>query len=300
MNHKEKLSGLFPPVMTPFKQDQTIDYDALAFNIQKMNPTNLLGYMPLGSNGEFRSLSDAESVEIIRTIRKNASSDKVIMAGSARESAYQTVEFIKALCDVGIDYASVLSPYYFASKMTEEVLIQYFTYVADHSPVPILLYCAPKFAAGVTITPEMVTVLSRHPNILGMKDTSTSDIKVYVDAVPDDVEFYVLSGSINKYLYGLGVGTVGGVLSPLNYLPEECCQIEALYRQGKLDEAKALSDKIIDFNKRAAGKYSVPGVKAAMDIMGYKGGIPRNPLFPLGAAETEQLKTLFQQEGFLP
>lgn len=298
MNHKKKLSGLYPPVITPFKEDQTIDFEALAFNIQKMNPTELIGYMPLGSNGEFHSLSDEESLDVIKIIRKNAAPDKVIMAGAARESAYQTVEFIKRLSDMGIDYASLLSPCYFASKMTEEALIAYFTYVADNSPVPVLLYCAPKFAAGVTITPEIVAALCQHPNIVGMKDTSGNDIRTYCDAVADGAEFYVLAGSISKYLYGLSVGAVGGVLSPLNYMPELCCEIESLYRAGRMEEATALSDRIIDFNKRAAGKYSVPGVKTAMDIMGYKGGWPRLPLFPLPEKDKADMKVLSMQEGY--
>lgn len=298
MNHKATLSGLFPPVMTPFKADQTIDYDAYIFNMEKMNPTGLIGYMPLGSNGEFRSLSDEESLEIIRVTRKHAAPGKVIMAGAARESAYQTVEFIKKLADIGIDYASLLTPHYFASKMTDDVLQKYFEYVADGSPVPVLLYCAPKFAADVMITPALVTKLAKHPNIVGMKDTSAADIADYCAAVPADSDFYVLSGSIGKYLKGLKLGAIGGVLSPLNYMPEKCCEIESLFKAGKLDEAEKLSASIIDFNKRAAGKYSVPGVKAAMDIMGYKGGVPRLPLLPLPEKDRNDLLAVFRQEGY--
>jgi 4-hydroxy-2-oxoglutarate aldolase len=298
MDHKATLSGLFPPVMTPFKDDQTIDYDAYIFNMEKMNKTKLLGYMPLGSNGEFRSLSDEESLEIIRVTRKCAAPGKVIMAGAGRESAYQTVEFIKRLADVGINYASLLTPHYFASKMTDDALRVYFEYVADGSPVPVLLYCAPKFAADVMITPELMAKLARHPNIVGMKDTSANDIAIYCAAVPENSDFYVLSGSIGKYLKGLKLGAVGGVLSPLNYMPEECYEIESLFRAGKLAEAEKLSAAIIDFNKRAAGKYSVPGVKAAMDIMGYKGGVPRLPLSPLGDKEKADLLAVFRQEGY--
>jgi len=299
MNHKEKLSGIYPPVMTPFKEDQTIDFDALAHNIKKMNETKLIGYMPLGSNGEFHSLSDAESLEVIKVIKENAAPDKVIMAGASRESAYHTLEFIKALSELGIDYASILSPSYFASKMDDEAIISYFTYVADKSPVPILLYCAPKFAANVTISPKAVSVLCEHPNIVGMKDTSSADISSYCQAVAPGSDFHVLAGSINKYLQGLEAGAVGGVLSIANYMPEQCCRIEALYKDGKKDQAQKLSDELIAFNKNTAGKFGVAGVKAAMDFMGYRGCWPRNPLFPISDDERAGMKEAFIREGYL-
>lgn len=299
MEHKIQLSGLYPPIVTPFQEDQSVDLSALAHNIQKMNGTSLKGYMPLGSNGEFHSLSDAESLAVVRTVRKNATPDKLVMAGAARESAYTTIEFIKALCDVGVDYVSLLTPSYFASKMDEDALMRYFVAVADQSPVPVLLYCAPKFAAGIEVTPNLVERLCEHPNIVGMKDTSSNDIAGYCNAVKKGAEFYVLSGSISKYLKGLECGAIGGVLSPLDYIPERCCEIEALHRAGKIDAARALSDKIIAANKRSVGKYGVAGVKFAMDCLGYCGGLPRNPLAPLPRAAQDEIRTVFYEEGYL-
>ena len=64
MSHKEKLSGVFPPFMTPFSKDGEVLYDKLAENIEKYNETDLRGYMPLGSNGEFMSLTEQESLKI--------------------------------------------------------------------------------------------------------------------------------------------------------------------------------------------------------------------------------------------
>jgi 4-hydroxy-2-oxoglutarate aldolase len=255
--------------------------------------------MPLGSNGEFHSLSDAESLAVVRTVRENAAPDKIIMAGAERESAYATIECIKGFCDVGIDYASVLTPSYFASKMDEDALCRYFIEVADHSPVPVLLYCAPKFAAGIVITPRIVSRLCEHPNIVGMKDTSSNDISIYCNAVKENANFYVLSGSISKYLKGRNAGAVGGVLSPLDYIPERCCEIEALWNAGDSEAAEKLSNEIIEINNRSVAKFGVCGVKYAMNLMGYKGGMPRNPLAPLTKQEQEQIHSVFHEAGYL-
>ncbi|HOV88362.1 MAG TPA: dihydrodipicolinate synthase family protein, partial [Syntrophobacteraceae bacterium] len=161
---KEKLEGVFPPVMTPFVGGK-IDFRKLTANIEKMNPTRLRGYMPLGSNGEFRSLTDDEALSVVKIIAGAKDPDKTLMVGTGRESAYATIEFTKRAADLGIDFASVLTPHYYAKKMTDLALVRFFTEVADNSPVPILMYCAPGFAAGVVLSPRAVSELASHPNI---------------------------------------------------------------------------------------------------------------------------------------
>ncbi|MDR0877874.1 MAG: dihydrodipicolinate synthase family protein [Treponema sp.] len=299
MSVKEKLTGVYPPIMSPFAENGKLELGDLAFNIEKMNSTGVRGYMPLGSNGEFRSLSDEEALEVLKTIVKVKGPDKVLMAGTGRESAYSTIEFTKKAAGVGADFASVLTPHYYVKKMNDEALIKYFSQVADASPIPILIYCAPGFAAGVIISPAAISELAKHPNIVGMKDTSKEDIAGYIKAVPKDSGFYVLAGSITKFLTGLKNGAIGGVLSISNYFPEQCCEVQTLFQAGKLDEAEKLSAKLISLTDRATGKHSVSGVKAAMNLVGYKGGYPRVPVLPLKPAELEELKSILKEEGYL-
>jgi 4-hydroxy-2-oxoglutarate aldolase len=298
MSLKEKLTGVFPPVMTPFK-DGKIDYQGLAFNIEKMNAAKLGGYMPLGTNGEFRGLTDEESLEVLRITGKHKSADKALMAGTGRESAWATIEFIKRASDLGIDFASVLTPHYYAKKMTGEALIRFYTEVADASPVPVLIYCAPAYAAGVEISTEAVSKLAQHPNIVGMKDTSKEDIGEYINAGKAGENFYVLAGSITKFYEGLQKGAIGGVLSIANYFPELCGELQSLFQEGKFAEAEALSRRLLALNENTSAKSGVAGVKAAMNLLGYRGGEPRVPLLPLKPAELEELRRVLVAEGFI-
>ena len=87
---KQKLSGVFTPVVTPFKNDELL-FDDLKYNINKLNKTGVTGYLALGSNGEFRSLSDIEQFKVLEVFAENKG-DKVIMAGTACESTKQTIE----------------------------------------------------------------------------------------------------------------------------------------------------------------------------------------------------------------
>lgn len=294
---KQKLSGVFIPVITPFK-NQKVDLDKLAFNIKKTGESKIKGYMPLGSNGEFAHMSDEEQIEVFKTIKVNSKNDKVFMAGIARQSAYSTVEFGKRIEDVGTDFVSVLCPSYYAGKMTDAALIKYFTYVADNMSVPVLMYNCPKFAAGVTISEKVVREMADHPNIVGMKDTSKEDIAIYTKA-SEGKDFFVIAGSITKFLYGLKVGAVGGVLSLANYQPDLCVKIQELYESGKEKEAEELNDKLVKCNKAGAGKYGPPGVKAGCDIFGFKGGEVRIPLIDCNEQEREAIKKTFVDAGFL-
>jgi len=295
---KKKLSGVFTPNVTPFLNEEVV-YDKIAENIERYNQTKLKGYMPLGSNGEFRSLTDEESIKIIDVYQKYMSPDKTLIAGVMRESAKATIEFIKKIADKRVDFATILPPHYFVKYMTDEALINYYTTIADQSPVPIMMYNAPKFAANLVFSTNLVSVLSEHPNIVGMKDTSKEDISIYVNAVTKGANFYVLAGTINKLYAGLKVGAIGGVVSMSDYLPDMCCKLQKLFELGKIKEAEKLDVYARELSSRAAGKYGVAGVKAAMDLLGYYGGNPRIPLLSLNDKQKEELKDVLEREELL-
>lgn len=297
-NFREKLSGVFPPNMTCFLNEE-VAYDKIRLNVEKYNKTKLKGYFPLGSNGEFRSLTDEESVRIVEIYQKYKAPEKVLMVGVARESAKATIEFIKKVADKGVEFATVLPPHYFVNFMTDAALIKYYTLIADKSPVPIMLYNAPKFAANLLLSPGLISTLAPHPNIAGLKDTSKEDIAMYVEAVPAGADFFVLAGTIEKFYKGLLAGAVGGVLSIANYLPEACCELQELFIAGKQAEAEKLDCHLRELSSNAAGKAGVAGVKAAMDVLHYFGGDPRIPVLPLGDKEKADLKAVLAKEGLV-
>ena len=298
MEHVKNLSGVFPPVASLFKNEK-VALDEMAENIRKYNETDLKGFMILGSNGEFRSLNDDEALQIVDVVAKHKAPNKVLIAGAARESTYSTIEFINKLSDRGVDYVAILPPHYFVSKMTDELLIQHYSMVADGSKLPITVYNAPKFSAGLLISPEVIAKLAEHPNIVGLKDTSKEDISIYVKAVPPGAEFAVLAGSINKFYDGLVKGAVGGVLSLADYLPQKCCELQQAFLAGDQEKAKQMDEYLRALSSRAAGKFGVAGLKAAMDLLGYYGGPPRLPLVEIADSDKHQLLAVLQKEGLL-
>jgi 4-hydroxy-2-oxoglutarate aldolase len=296
-DNKKKLSGVFAPIVTPFSSDE-LALDDLRFNLQKLNETELAGYLALGSNGEFRSLTDKEQIQVLEVFAEEKG-DKVVMVGTGCESTKQTIEKSKLVCEMGFDYVSVLTPCYFAKQINGNVLKNHFERIADSIEIPVLLYNAPGFTGGMRIPVKTVVELSRHPNIVGMKDSSPEGPAKLLACLNPAEDFHVLSGSANFFYPCLHLGIPGGVVSLANVLPGPCCELYKLFKQGKYDEARMLHFKLSRLNQAVSGKWGVAGVKAAMDIMGFKGGQPRGLLNAVTNEAVEMIKQQIMNEGFI-
>jgi 4-hydroxy-2-oxoglutarate aldolase len=147
MNHnKQKLAGVFAPVVTPFQGDQP-DLDALAFNLTKLRQTDLTGFLALGSNGgEVKSLTDEERLLVLEVFAQEKG-DKVVMVGTGCESTKETIEKSHVAAQMDFDYVSVLTPHYHAKQMDGPTLGRYYERIAEAVSVPVLLP-PPQFASG--------------------------------------------------------------------------------------------------------------------------------------------------------
>ncbi len=292
----EKLSGVFAPITTPFRDDQ-LDEEGLAYNLEKMNRTGLRGYFALGTNGEFKSLDLAERWRVLETVVRRRAKGKVVMAGCGAESTHESLELVRKAAGLGADFASLLMPSFFAKKMTAEVMERYVRKIADASPLPVVLYNNPGVAAGVCIRAELLRRLAGHPNVVGIKDSSKESFRENVAAASPN--FAVMAGSAAFFLELLRAGGVGGVLSLANVFPEECVRLYQVHLNGQAAEADRLNSVLVELNTQVSGSFGVAGVKAAMDLAGYRGGEPRHPHLGLKPAEREQLEAALRKSGFL-
>ncbi|MBN2588569.1 MAG: dihydrodipicolinate synthase family protein [Sedimentisphaerales bacterium] len=293
--NSKKLSGVFAPVVTPFVNDK-VELQFLKENLQKLGQSELTGYLALGSNGEYKSLTDSEQIEVLEVFTETKG-DKVIMVGTGCESTFQTIEKSKIAAQMGFDYVSVLTPHYFGKRMDGPTLKDYFLRIADSIEIPVLLYNAPGFANGVTIPPQVVKELSKHPNIVGMKDSAPTGPVKFLSVLDPDEDFSVLAGSANFFYPSLHLGATGGTLSTANAVPEVCCKLYDLFVQGEFEQAKDLHNRISRLNQAISGSWGVAGVKAAMDICGFKGGLPRHPLKQINEEGIEKIKQSMRDEG---
>ncbi|GAB4115422.1 MAG: dihydrodipicolinate synthase family protein [Candidatus Caldatribacteriota bacterium] len=295
MSNNIDFSGIFPPIVTPF-QKEVIAYNYLIENIEKLSNSGIRGLVVLGSNGESVFLSEEEKIEIVKTVIRTAAKDRLIIVGSGCESARETIYLSNKLANLGAHAALIVTPFYYGSKMNNEALINYYSTIADHTEIPILLYNVPKFT-GINLSLEVLSVLSQHPNIIGIKDSSgnVNQLGQYLNKVDDN--FGILVGTAGALLGALVLGCKGGVLALANLIPEKCVEIYRLVQQNKLKEARELQLRMIPVNHAVTTIYGISGLKYAMDLIGYRGGETRLPLLPLKKEEKEKIRNILREAG---
>jgi 4-hydroxy-2-oxoglutarate aldolase len=292
------LHGVYAPIATPFK-DGKIAYDKLEKNLEFWLKSDLTGIVVMGSNGEFVLLSPAEKEELTRFVCAQAKGKKPVIAGTGAESTVETIRLNKIAAEAGADAVLVVTPNYYKGDMTDAVLSRFYRDVADASTLPVILYNMPR-NAGINISAKLAVELSKHPNIIGVKDSGGNIVQI-ADMIRNAAEgFSVFAGSASYLFATLALGGTGGTLALANVFPNECARLQTLFEAGKIKEARDLQMKLMDSNTAVTARWGIPGLKAAMEMIGLYGGDPRPPLLPLGEADREALRKVLTQTGFFP
>jgi 4-hydroxy-2-oxoglutarate aldolase len=296
MTSSPSLAGVIPPVATPFTPAGDMDLDGLQFNLERLNREPLAGYVLGGSNGEFSSLSIDERLKVVELARQVTPRDRLLIAGSGLESTRGTIELTERVAKLGADVAIVVTPGYFRAKMSAAALEAHFTQVADASPIPVLLYSVPA-NTGVDLPAAAVAKLARHPNIIGLKDSGGDITKIGQMINDTPAGFQILAGSAGFLLASLTLGAVGGVMALANIAGRQLHELYACFQSGDLAGARAVQLPLIALNTAVTARFGVAGLKAAMEMAGYKGGAPRAPLLPLAEEDWATLRQIMEQAG---
>jgi 4-hydroxy-2-oxoglutarate aldolase len=282
------FAAVFPPMATSFSNDD-VDEKSIASNIDRWLRAGLGGVVALGSNGEAPLLGEDESDRVIGAARAAVPRGKLLIAGTGRESTRATIAATRRAAALGADAVLVRTPSYYKGRMTPDAFVRHYTAVADASPIPVLLYNYPA-VTGVNLAPETLATLAEHGNIAGVKETGSdaAQLGAYVDVSPST--FSVIAGSAPTFYASLCLGAVGGILAAACVVPELCVRLHAMTAAGQHAEARELQRQLTPIARLVTTTYGVPGLKAAMDFAGYKGGAPRAPLAPLAAEALAQIR----------
>jgi 4-hydroxy-2-oxoglutarate aldolase len=283
------LSGVFPPIPTPFDDRGEVEFQALAANLERWNQYDLAGYVVLGSNGEAVYLTEEERVRVWQAARAAIPAGKLMVAGTGCESTRQTISLTRQAAAAGADVALVVTPHYYDEKMTPSSLIHHYEAVAEASPIPVAIYSVPKFT-HVDMGAATIARLSEHPNIIGIKDTGGNITKLGDFVRLARPGFQVLAGSAGFFFAGLALGAAGGVLALANIAPQQSLDIYRLFKAGRWEEAAELQRQMLPVNAAVTSGYGIAGLKAALDMIGYYGGPVRSPLLGIGESERASLR----------
>jgi 4-hydroxy-2-oxoglutarate aldolase len=274
------LAGVFPPIATPFDGRGDVDAAALRKNIPRWLAAGVRGIVALGSNGEAPLLDEQEADTVIGAARDVIPRDRLLIAGTGRESTRAAISASRRAADLGADAVLVRTPSYFKARMTSDAFVAHYTALADAVPVPVLLYNYPA-VTGLSLAADTVARLAQHSNIIGIKETTTdaAQIAAFADAARGE-DFSVLAGSAPGFYAAMCLGARGAILAAACVVPRACVALFDAWARGAHDEARELQRRILPIAQAVTSRHGVPGLKLALDLTGYGSGPPRAPLQP--------------------
>ncbi|KAM0201111.1 hypothetical protein ACHAPA_002282 [Fusarium lateritium] len=301
--------GVYVPTMCFFDPDtEDVDTAAIAAHAVRLAQAGVTGLATQGSNGEAVHLTHSERQLVTATTRAalddGGFSHLPVIVGCGSQSTRETIQYCKEAWEAGGDYALVLPPSYYATLFgpASETILEYFTRVADKSPIPIIVYNYPGAVNGMDMSSDIIISLSQHPNIVGVKLTcgntgklnrvvaATRKLSKYNTRQP---EFLVLAGSADFLISSLAGGGHGILAGLANIAPRACIKTMELYAQGNIPEAQKMQE-VVSQGDWTAIQGGVVGVKAGLQAwMGY-GGFARSPLPKPDPEQTRRWKDGFR------
>lgn len=294
------LRGTFLPVTTPFDPvTGDVDVVSLRANLRHWLAQPIAGILIAGSTGEGVMLDDAELASMLEAAREVVPRDRLLIAGTGAESTRAAILRTRAAAAAGADAALVMPPAYYKGAMTPEALARHYRAVADASPVPLIVYQVPLRLSTLDLPTGLVAELSRHPNIVGIKDSrgKLDLVGALVEQCADGFQVLVGAGSV---LYGaLEMGAAGGIVGVGLMAPAEAAEVSVAFFEGRRAEAGRAQERITPVHTKIVGGMGVPGVKAALDVLGLHGGAPRPPLLPASEARIQEIRGILEGAGLL-
>ena len=284
------VQGIITPILTPMYEDESINFDELRSQVERLIAAGVSGLFCFGTNGESYILSEAEKYAILEAVIHQAAGRVPIYAGTGCPGTRDTIRMSRRAKELGADVLSIICPYFAAANQTE--IYNHFAAVARAVELPIVIYNIPA-RTGNRVAPETVGALARDfANIVGVKDSSGDflNMQQYFEATRFREDFSVLSGNDALILDNLVNGGAGAIAGCSNIYPKTICSIVELFRKGELGRALEVQRSLIPL--RSTFRYGNPNtmIKCATRLLGYPVGECRAPFNSISPEGVEALK----------
>ncbi|KAJ9192032.1 hypothetical protein DTO164E3_849 [Paecilomyces variotii] len=321
--------GVYAPTVTFFNPDtEDLDIPSIRKHAVRLAKAGLAGLVTQGSNGEAVHLTREERKTVTRETRSaldEAGFHNIpVIVGASEQSIRGTIELCKESADAGGEYVLIVPPSYYRTAVgNDDSLYEYFTGVADGSPLPVILYNYPGAVAGIDMDSDLIIRISQHPNIVGTKFTCANTGKLtrvaralnaivppspLVDntdttSAENNHPYVAFGGMADFTLQTLVSGGSAIIAGGANVLPRLCVQVFNLWSEGKIAEAVELQ-KLLSAGDWVLTKSAIPGTKSAIQSYYGYGGYARRPLRRLSEDEAKSIadgiKDAMDVENSLP
>ncbi|PKY08338.1 dihydrodipicolinate synthetase family protein [Aspergillus campestris IBT 28561] len=305
--------GVYAPTMTFFHpHSEELDIHTIRAHAVRLAKAGLVGLVCMGSNGEAVHLSRSERQTVIRETRdavvRAGFSAVPVIAGASEQSIRGTIELCREASSAGAEYALIVPPSYYRTAVgNDKTLYEYFTAVADQSPIPLILYNYPGAVAGIDMDSDLIIRISQHPNIVGTKFTCANTGKLtrvatamgaitpssplmpqQTSADPSAPPYVAFGGIADFALQTLVSGGSAILAGGANVLPRLCVHVFSLWEEGRFLDAVHAQRMLSDADW-VLTRTAIPGTKSALQSYYGYGGFPRRPLARLDEAEVRSV-----------
>lgn len=291
-------SGIHIPIITPFKQDSSIDEDGLRhlvdYLIEEQKADSLV---PCGTTGESPTLSHAEHHRVIEIVIKAAAGRVPVIAGTGSNSTQEAIEMTRHAEDTGAAASLQVCPYY--NKPEQHGLLAHFEAIAEQTSLPIILYNIPG-RTGRLIEVKTLLELARIDNIVGVKDAAANiNHTMALLAVTRTLskKFYVLSGEDALTFTSMCLGGDGAIAAVAHVIGKELHEMMQAFARGDYKAAQDIHFRTLDMVNALFIESNPVPVKTALDMMGLPSGRLRLPLVPMRAETRAVLERCLKELG---
>lgn len=287
-------SGSFVALVTPFKDNFDIDFDAYGRLIDMQLENGTHGIVPAGCTGEAATLTHDEQKKLISFAINRIAGKVPVVAGTGSNNTAETLDFTQYAKEAGADGALMITPYY--NKPTREGIIAHYTTVADKIELPIMLYNVPG-RTQLKMEPETIATLAKHPNIVSVKEACGSVDQVSQIRSQSDIN--IMSGDDPLTLPMMAVGASGVVSVAANVVPDKVAALTNAFHAGDLQKAQEIHYEILPLNKALFAETNPMPVKKILAEMGLIKNVLRLPLTPMLQQKYDAIKSIVAQFGLI-
>lgn len=281
-------------IVTPFNKNG-VDYDKLGelldFHLQQGTDAIII----CGTTGESSTMSDEEKKEAIKYTVDKVAGRKPVIAGTGSNNTMHSIELSKYAESVGCDGLLCVTPYY--NKTTQKGLVAHYTAIADAVNIPVIVYNVPG-RTGLNVNPDTLKTLSKHRNIVAVKEASGNISQIVEIGTFCNEDFYMYSGNDDQVVPLLSVGGIGVISVVANIAPKEMHDMVIKYLDGDVKGAMELQLRIKALNDALFCEVNPIPVKTAMNLLGYQVGELRLPLTDMTDKNLEYLKNTLVDFGY--
>ncbi|WP_435345027.1 dihydrodipicolinate synthase family protein [Haloarchaeobius sp. HRN-SO-5] len=281
------VHGVVPPTVTAFHDDESVDYERTAEHARFVVDGGAHGVFPLGTNGEFAMLDDAERDRVVEAVVDEVGGEVPVIAGVGAPSTHRTIDRAEAAAEAGADGLVVVTPYYY--PLDAAGAVTHYRRVCEAVDLPTYVYHIPS-KTGNSLALSTLDRLADVPNLVGVKDSS-KDVPWLGQAIDDHPELTFLSGSDSLLFPGLEVGCAGMVSAVANAFPELVVDLYDAYDDGDEERARDLQSRVYDVRSALKRGPYMAGVKSALSLRGFDAGPLRDPLRRMDDDDASALET---------